>query len=476
MSKNWLTARQTKYTGYASLYIVIILAVLAIVNFLGNRHNKSVDTTENKRFSLSDQTEKVVGNLASDVKITVYDQTSRFAPAKDLLDRYSNLSPKLSIDYIDPDKNPQIAQAAGITSFGTIRVNSGMKQEEAKSVTEEEITNAIIRSLKSDVRTVCAVQGSGEKSFDDSERTGYSAFKELLEKSNYATRTISLLESPSVPGDCTILLVGGPRFDYVGPVVTAIKDYVEKGGSAMLLLDPPLRLGQDAVGENREMASMLAGWGVVLNNDLVLDQSDIGALFGLGPASPLVVSYETHAIVRDLREVATAFPLTRTVDTGSGEGITVEKLFSSSGNAYATTKIDSAEIEIDPSVDKRGPFNLAVAGTIAVDGAVPPPAAGEEGEEPEAAPASGEGRFVVVGSSGWVGNNILRFNGNRDLSLNMMNWLSSDEDLISIRPKEPENRPLTLTLEQMFRVFLASVIFLPLLVILSGVSVWWKRR
>ena len=116
MNKNWLTARQTKYTGYASLYIVIILAVLVIANFLGNRHNQSVDTTENKRFSLSDQTEKVVGNLETDVKITVYDQTSRFPEAKDLLDRYSNLSPKLSVDYIDPDKKPQLAQAAGITS------------------------------------------------------------------------------------------------------------------------------------------------------------------------------------------------------------------------------------------------------------------------------------------------------------------------------------------------------------------------
>ena len=80
------------------------------------------------------------------------------------------------------------------------------------------------------------------------------------------------------------------------------------------------------------------------------------------------------------------------------------------------------------------------------------------------------------GSSGWVANNIFRFNGNRDLALNMVNWLSSDEDLISIRPKEPENRPLNLTRQQMSRVFYASVIFLPLLIIAAGVGVWWRRR
>jgi ABC-type uncharacterized transport system involved in gliding motility auxiliary subunit len=87
-----------------------------------------------------------------------------------------------------------------------------------------------------------------------------------------------------------------------------------------------------------------------------------------------------------------------------------------------------------------------------------------------------EGRFVAVGSSNWVANNILRFNGNRDLFLNMMNWLSSDEDLISIRPKEPEDRRLMLSRRQMSMIFSSSVIGLPLIVVVAGLMVWWKRR
>ncbi|HSW48878.1 MAG TPA: hypothetical protein VLH09_01830, partial [Bryobacteraceae bacterium] len=87
-----------------------------------------------------------------------------------------------------------------------------------------------------------------------------------------------------------------------------------------------------------------------------------------------------------------------------------------------------------------------------------------------------QGRFVVVGSSAWAANYILPFNGNRDLFLNMMNWLSSDEDLISIRPKEPEDRRLSLTRQQMTRVFYSSVVGLPVLVILVGLGVWWRRR
>ena len=92
--------------------------------------------------------------------------------------------------------------------------------------------------------------------------------------------------------------------------------------------------------------------------------------------------------------------------------------------------------------------------------------------------AGGKGRFVVVGTSSAVANQIFGVSqvGNRDLFLNMMNWLSSDEDLISIRPKDPEDRRLSLSQRQMSTIFLSSVIGLPLVVVVAGLMVWWKRR
>ncbi len=188
MKFDWLKARQTKYTVYASVYILVIVAVLATANFLAKDHNKSFDATANKRFSLSDQTEKVVKNLKQDVKISYFDRTSEFSRAKDLLDRYDNLSTKLTIDYVDPDKKPQAAKAMGVRNYGTIFVQAGANREEAKSLSEEEITGALIRALKSGQRTACAVSGSGEHSLDETERTSYSALKELLEK--YKTKIV----------------------------------------------------------------------------------------------------------------------------------------------------------------------------------------------------------------------------------------------------------------------------------------------
>ena len=481
MQSDWIKTRQTKYTLYVTVYFLVVVAILGAVNFLANRHNKSIDSTSNKKFSLSDQTIKVVKGLTKDVTITDYDKTSAFTTSRDLLDRYDNLSSKLHVVYLDPDKKPQVAKQAGIRAYGQIIVDSGTKKEEAKSLTEEEVTGALIRSLKSGERNACFVSGSGEHGLDDTGRAGYANAKEALEKSNYKARTISLLGGAApaagappadtkiqlgataasgsgpkaeVPADCTVLIVGGPKYEYLQPAVDAIQAYVNNGGRLLVMLDPALKLGREETQENTGLEKLLDSWGVTVEKTLAIDASGIGQIFGLSEVVPLVTSYETHAIVRELKETATAFPLARTLEVKSGGA--AEKLFSTSDNSFATSNLNSAEIRIDPKKDKKGPLVLGAAGTVKQAGK--------------------EGRFVAVGSSSFIANNILRFNGNRDLFLNMMNWLSSDEDLISIRPKDPEDRRLALSSRQMGTIFSSSVIGLPLIVVAAGLMVWWKRR
>jgi ABC-type uncharacterized transport system involved in gliding motility auxiliary subunit len=460
MDNSWMKARQTKYWLYASIYTLVILAVLGVANYLASQHSKALDTTTNKRFSLADQTEKVVKGLKNDVKIMYFDKTSDFPRAKDLLDRYDALSTKLSVEYVDVDKKPTVAKQYGVRNYGTIYVDAGTKREEARSLSEEELTSALIRTQKTGERKVCAVSGSGEHSFDDSQRSGYSGLKALIEKNNYKTQAIKLLEKPEVPADCTIVLVAGPRFDYVQPAVDALSKYFTNGGRLLIALDPPMQVGRDTIAENAALTKQLEIWGITLQKNLVLDTSGIGQLFNLSEVIPLVTSYESHIIVRDMRETATAFPLSRSIDTKSATNITHEKLFSTSANSFATTNLAAAEIKINPEKDKAGPFVLGVTATLSSG----------------STDTSKNGRMVVVGSSGFMANNILSFNGNRDLSMNMLNWLSADEDLISIRPKDPQDRRLSLTRRQMQMVFYSSVVLLPLLVIAAGISVWWKRR
>jgi ABC-type uncharacterized transport system involved in gliding motility auxiliary subunit len=453
-----LKARQTKYVAYATLYITVALAVVTVANVLADRYDKSYDTTANKRYSLSDQTIKVVKGLKQDLTITYFAQDSQFGTAKDKLDMYANLSPKVHVVYVDPDKKPLVATQAGFKNLNTAIVQIGANKNEAKSLSEEDLTGAIIRDLKNTARTVCFVSGSGEHLIDDTGRSGYSRLKELIAKDDYQGKSIDLLQKAEVPGDCTVVVVGGPRGDYQQPEVDALKKYVEDGGRALILLDPPLKIGREDIGENSALTTLLESWGVTPNKDLILDFNPVGQLAGLGPQVALVTRYDSHPIVNEMKGTATGFPLSRSLDTKSGDKTTVEKLFDSSDSSLATTKLDSDRIDPSDPKNKKGPLTIAAAGSY------------KTGKE------NSQGRFVVVGSSLWAANSFLPFNGNRDLALNAMNWLSSDEDLISIRPKEPEDRKLTMTRSQVRWVGITSLLLVPLLVICTGLSVWWRRR
>jgi ABC-type uncharacterized transport system involved in gliding motility auxiliary subunit len=478
MKADWIKARQTKYSAYITVYILVIIAVLGVANFLANRYDKSYDATSNKQFSLSDQTVKAVKNLTKDVKVTYFGETTNFPQARDLLGRYASLSPKLKVDYVDPVKKPQLARAAGVHQLGEIVVDTGERKEDAKSLEEQDVTGALIRSVKGGERNACFLTGSGEHSLDDSNGGGFSTLKESLEHNNYKTRAVNVVkpaaplgaEAPIVPGqvqqakvdipkDCSVLVSGGPKLAYSAAEAAAIKAFVEDGGSVLFLMDTPLRIGPQEGAENPEVVKVLAGWGVTMNNDLALDTSGVGQIFGLGPEVAMVTTYESQPIVRDFKEgVPTAVPLSRTITIAGNPKVTDDKLMSTTESSFATSSIEGGKV--DPKKGTKGPLVLAVAGTYNT---------GKPGSS---------GRFVVFGSSQWVENNFLgsRQIANRDLALNTFNWLTSDEDLISIRPKETEDRRLNISGNRMNLIFWWSVVLLPLGVVGAGLMVWWRRR
>ncbi len=456
MNTAFLKKRATKFSAYSTVYIAVVLGILGAANFLANRYNKSFDSTSNKRFSLSEQTVKVVGGLKEDVTISYFDETTAFPRAKDLLDRYATLSPKLKVELLDPFKKPTLAKQYGITQTGAIVLQTASgKRQDARSLSEEEITSAVVRLFKAGDRTACFTTGAGEHSLEDTTPGAYSAVKALIEKNNYKTDTVNLIEKPEVPAGCTLLVVAGPRVDYPQPVVDVMKKYVEGGGRAVFLADPPLKTGKENVAENAGMKAVLQGWGVTLNNDLILDTSGLGGMYGMGPEIALASRYETHPIVREMKRTATAFPLVRSLEPKPTDQTSVEKLVSTSKNSLAVTDLNAAGGGIKMPKGEPQSYAVVAAGTYR---------------------SKVEGRFVVVGSSDWIANYAIGFGGNKDLFLNMVNWLTNDEELISIRPKDPEDRRIQLTKAEMLMVRTVSQFMIPLGVIGLGLMVWWRRR
>jgi ABC-type uncharacterized transport system involved in gliding motility auxiliary subunit len=452
-----MRSRRTKFAAYTGLYAVIVLAVIVAINFLANRYNKTFDSTTNKQFTLSDQTQKIARELKQTVNISFWGGPDDFRAARDLLDRYQGLSSKIEVQYQDIDKNLTQARAAGVTRRGAVLVDVGTKHQEAKALTEEEVTGALIRALKTGERMACFVTGSGEHSLDDADRNGYASAKQIVESNNYKTQSINLIQKPEIPMDCMMVVVGGPTRDYLQPEVDSLKKFVEAGGKAIFMLDPPLEVAKANVDQNKLLTDMLAGWGVTMDKNLVLDTSVSNQLNGLGPDMPIGKPAGTHIIVRDMKNLVAVVPTARSLEIKNTGQTTLENLLQSLDDSFATTDLKNTKIRKLPS-DKNGPLALAAAG------------------EYSSGAGGAKGRFVVTGSSAWVSNSFLRLGGNRDLFLNMMNWLSADEDLISIRPKEPEDRRLSLTGAQMNLILYSSVVFVPLLIMIAGTMVWWQRR
>jgi hypothetical protein len=391
----------------------------------------------------------VIGGLKKPIDIYYFDKSDSYDAARDLLNRYKNLNTsEINLKYVDPEKNPVVAKSKGARAFGDIVVDNGGKTVTAKALTEAELTGAIIKSLKTGDRNVCFVQGEGEHALDDTGREGYARFKDALERSNYQTKTISLLDKAEIPKDCTITVVGGPKHDLLRPALDALTNYVAAGGHLLVNLDAAIHFPEENLGDTPELVKTLQAWGITANNDVVVETGPTVQLFG--EMAPLVSSYEQHPIVKVMTGNASIFQLARSLDVKSP----AEKLFSTGSTSYSLVNPKEGT-RLDPDKDKKGPFVLGAAATIG-SGAT-------------------AGRVVVVGSSNWCDNEMLGAPlANRGLLINMFNWLSLDEDLISIPSKEPEDRRLRITSTAPF--FWISFVLLPLAVIFSGVSVWWKRR
>ncbi len=436
------------------IYTLVVIAILVLVNWFVSDHDHRWDLTPNKQYSLSPQTVKILKDLNRDVTIDVFDRQRSFGKQKDTLGMYSAASRHMNVQYIDPDRQPGLAKEYGVRTYGTVVVAAGDRHFEAQGDDEQAITNALIRVLKGK-RTVCFVGGHGERSLDGTDRDAFSKVKTALESESYETQPVLLMQKMEVPADCSMLVIAGPKNDYLPPEVDAIRKYMDAGGRSLFMLDAGV--------QTPNLDKLLADWNAKPRNDLVVDMNPVAQLFGTSPAMPLIIKYGSNPIVQPLSNRATLFPLSRSFEVGKDYkgGVTADNLCDTTADSYDVMDFNPKmeKVAYQAGKDLKGPLTVAVAGTI--------PGQGEKKKE---------GRFVALGTSLLAANNFLGFQGNRDFFLNAINWLSADEDLISIRPKPPESQALNLTTRQAGKLFWLGVIGLPLLIIVIGTTVWWERR
>ncbi|MEJ2108838.1 MAG: Gldg family protein [Acidobacteriota bacterium] len=455
-----LGKRSTKYAGNYIISLLLVIAVVSGLNYLGQKHPERFDLTAGGQFTLAPQTVKVLENLDQDIEIKAFPELGQDKSLEGLLREYRTINSRVRYELINPDKQPGIARQYQIEAYGTLIVVCGDRKEKidkrSGEVQEEDLTNAIIKVLRTDIPKIYLIQGHGEKDPANSEQYGYSKAKQAMEDQGYLVESLNLVETGQVPEDAQVLILAGPETEPFSQELDLISDYLNNGGGALILVDPK---------PSPSLADYLSNWGVEVDDNLVLDVSGVGRLFGMGPHIPLVNSYDNHPITEGFEGTMTFFPQTRSIRPLENlpEGITVEKLCESNPNSWGESDLDTPEADFDPGKDLNGPLPLAVAVTKEIKPAT---------EETSAVNA----RLVVAGTSLFPIDAYFDVQRNGDLFMNMVSWLAQDDDLISIRPKDPEDRRIVLTQSQGTLIQWILLVILPGIVLVAGIIVVMNRR
>lgn len=494
---NWWKRRSTQAGTNALVATLAVLAILGLINFLGTRYHLRADLTEAQLFTLAPQSRELVRVLPQPVKVWVFD-INQNPQDRELLENYQRQSSKFKYEYIDPQARPGLAEKFGVKDYGEVYLESGDKRQLVQTVNENErlseirLTSRLQQLTNSTTAKAYLLQGHGERQLSPAKGAISQAVQALGDKS-FTTSPLNLGETSKVPEDAAVVIVAGPKRGLFEGEVKALQEYLNRGGNLLLMIDP---------NTDPKLNSLLQEWGVRLDNGLAVDVS--GGSVGLGPATPLVTEYGQHPITKDFDNGNSFYPIARPLEISSVPGVQATPLLRTKPypSSWAESDLQSEKLEFNADKDLKGPLTLGVALTrkqtpksTSTPQAAPTPSPlpspttqSKASPTPPASPAPSapsapssqtatESRLVVLGNSDFATDGLFQQQLNGDVFLNSVTWLSQqDQQPLSIRPKEPKNRRITLTTTQGNLLILSSLLVLPLIGFAIAVIIWWKRR
>ena len=482
--------------GEIALYTLGVIGVLIMLAYLSARFPIRVDMTEARLFTLSPATVNMLKRLEKPIHIVFFNDRM-MRDTTEIYEQMARQTDKITVEFYDPMLNPAQARMRGVEFAGTAILESEGRTLTVNGPSETDIANGILRVSQGVQQTVCFLDGHGEpdpfslESHDHTEgnaghshglgaklvlheRHGIAKARHGLEAMNYVVEKISLLQGKTELPRCAALVVAGPKTALLPAEVKAIDEFLARGGNALFMLDPFVRTGLETLTQK---------FGVVLDDDLVIDEA---SHFWADMSAPAVTDYNRHEITQDLP--LTFFPGVRSLSPTQQRvpGASVRPIINSSKNSFGGT--DRERAEFVAGKNQKGPLTLMVVvnrrpefvdSTEAV-------ARNLREEQPSDGPAKNGGatsdkpevhsRIVVIGDSDFATNSFFHILGNGTLFLNTVNYLTSKEDLIGLEPRTYDLPHVNLTNRQMRGTFFLSIIFIPALMAVIGIAVWWRRR
>jgi len=431
-------------------FIMFFLIIVAL-NFIFSKNDLKHDFTKNKIHTLSEQTINVLKNLKSELKIIAFIPSIQTDFFKNSINKYQHYTSKLSYEIIDPSKEPIKAKSFDVNSNNTFVVVSG--ENIAKfydELSEENITNSIIKVLRERLKKIYFLTNHGEKSIFDENKDGYSQITKKLQGQNYLVEELNLLDTALIPEDAELIIVAGPNKEFFEQEKTLLVDYISSGKSILLMLDPVVE--NSKIIKNSLLDFITKDIKADFAGDLIVDPSP--ALFGATATMPVVKEYNsTHRITKDFN-LPSFFPNAQSIIINEeNTSLNATELCKTSSKSWGEYNIRSGSVSFEAGEDRVGPLNVCLI---------------IEKEE--------ELNMVLIGDSDFASNQYLNFVGNADLFLNIVSYLLKDEDLLSIRPKTQDQAFFSIKPVYMRLLAIATMYLIPFVVLVFGIVFWIKRR
>ncbi|HDT15026.1 MAG TPA: hypothetical protein ENN55_02335 [Firmicutes bacterium] len=456
-------SRQARYGINAGIYTLLVLGIIVVIQAIAVSRPVVIDLTEEKKYTLSEQTLNVLNSLDAGINAYYfYSVSARSVRVEDRLKMYETASPKFRFFAVDADKNPAEAQRLGIERYGLIalqREDTGAI-ERVELLSEEGITNALLRLVRDEVKKIYFTTGHGEPAIDapHNDKNGISIFAGELKKVNYGTGELEIFSEGKVPEDCAVLVIAGPKTDIFPGEADAISDYLLKGGRIVVMYPPMTGLPN--------LEKLMLKYGITAHNDIVVD--NVSRMLGGDFLMPIISSYDYHKITAALGRTSSFMPMARSFNIKSEiNGIKLYPIAETHPSAWGETDLAGIRQGRAAKDEKDYSAPLIVAAIADIDNGVF--ASGIQSVDTNA-------KIVVFGSVEFVLNNYIGTAANKNFVMNTISYLAEDEDLLAIPPKDNSFEPLFMSKVQGRMLFLIPAVFLPLLFLAAGIMVFVRRR
>jgi ABC-type uncharacterized transport system involved in gliding motility auxiliary subunit len=438
------------------VFTVLFVAIIGMLGWLSTQYVYQADWTSGARNTISDGSRRLLDSMHQPIRISAFvreDELTR-GQIKDLIGTYQRFKDGITLEFINPDLAPERIRELGIASGGEIVIHYQDRSEKIQTLSEQQLSNALLRLTRQEQRWIVFLTGHGERRSSGDTNYGLGTFSQELERKGLNVEAISLVEA-EIPSNTNLLVLASPTTAMLPGEMDKLRAYIEQGGNLLWLAEPDSPPGLEPLAEQL---------GVHFLPGTVVDATT--RMFGIeNPTFVVITRYPRHDISSAMTTV-TVFPEAAALEVNDSAAWSAVPLLTTLEHSWTEIGEIEGEIRFDSDQDERaGPLDIGIALTRTPAG------------EPDGDDASTPNqRVVVIGDGDFLSNTYLGNPGNLELGLNIVRWLSHDDAIIEIRVKSAPDTTLVLGKVAQAVIAFGFLIGMPLLLLLSGIIIWLRRR